>query len=1096
MINPKQNQQIASDPNKSVWVMASAGSGKTKVLTDRILRLLLEDVNPDKILCLTYTKVASIEMQKRLNDELQKWVIIEESELVKKLENLIGFKPNAKIILKARNLLIKNLDAEFKIKIQTIHSFCQSILKSFPFEANIPINFELIDDNKSKIIMQDCQRKILQNCVFDEKLINIITKINSDISDETLNELIQELLTNKEKIYQLKEYFGDLNNDLYEYLIQKFDNNFQEKESQNHQEKFFKFIDKLNLISLRNFANHLAKSTPMDFKNYEKINKFLNNPTIDNFDILYSGFFNDEDQPRSFTKATKEKFLNELENFNSIIYEFNQYIIAFETIANSLNLIELVDQILNEFNLVKKNNGYLDYSDLINITNRMLQNKEHCEWIKLRMDSSFDHLLIDEAQDTNPIQWSIIKALTDDFFSGDSRSSLNRSIFVVGDEKQSIMGFQGANIADTKEMHDYFLEKSAFNLLDIDLNISFRSGINILKLVDKIFENPIYQQAICKIGLYKPHISYRNSLSHVEIWQNNHVINNIKKNNNKSSSSINDDWLTNFITDEDDDLKDIISKYCAYQIYNWVNDKRLIIDKKKEVNYSDIMILVRSKNSGLVSKLSHYFKKLNIPYGSAGRIKFSENLLIQDFIALAKFALLPKDCFNLACLLKSPFFNCSEEELMDLCIAKNANKTFLINIVKKSRFYEPLNKIIEISRKYNAFDFFYIILNDPSNHFNIISRFSKEALEIINNFLFIIEDFCDKQSPNLQNLLEFIDKIDPEFNIEASDNNQIKISTIHSSKGLQAPIVILPDCLYNFQKQPDHIFKILWKNNIPLWLNKKSKNNQFIKEIYDDQVKKNYEEHLRILYVALTRAEDELYIGGLSNSDNNDENKNSKTYKNWYNIINNIQESAFIYKEIENINLDNFKENNPTKNNDIGVLKNANYANFNINFNKNYNKINKSLIIGETIHKALEIIGKNFLMPKKWIENHIKSIIKNSVSLNIKDQNIILNLINNFINSDIYENIFNVNNNCKIYTEFEINFENNNYRLDFIKFTEKNILIIDYKSDENKNSKLYHEYAIKMQLYKNIITNNYPLHEIECAILWLKDLELEYLKFN
>ena len=204
MFNPLQTQQLASDPKNSVWVMASAGSGKTKVLTDRILRLLLEDVAPHKILCLTYTKVASVEMQERLNHELQNWIICSDEELFEKLLNLTGSRPENQTLTKARGLLIKNLDSELKIKIQTIHSFCQSILKSFPFEAKIPINFELLEENQAKILLKNSHKNVLQNAFNDKNLHDLIFKINSETSDENFSNLVSNLLRDKDKINFIK----------------------------------------------------------------------------------------------------------------------------------------------------------------------------------------------------------------------------------------------------------------------------------------------------------------------------------------------------------------------------------------------------------------------------------------------------------------------------------------------------------------------------------------------------------------------------------------------------------------------------------------------------------------------------------------------------------------------------------------------------------------------------------------------------------------------------------------------------------------------------------------------------------------------------
>ncbi len=1111
MLNPLQIQQLASDPKNSVWVMASAGSGKTKVLTDRILRLLLEDVAPHKILCLTYTKVASIEMQERLNQELQNWIICSDGELFEKLSNLTGRKPENHTLSKARGLLIKNLDAELKIKIQTIHSFCQSILKSFPFEAKIPINFELLEENKARILLKNSQKNVLQNAFNDKKLHDLVFKINSKTSDENFTSLVSNMLQNKDKINFIKHKYCDIDNAIKE-ICKKFDIYFEDNNFSEISLKIFEnFIKNLNLSQLINFTQELAKSSSKnDLKYYENIKKFTEKPIIENFEFLNNGFFTIENSPRKFSKKIDDNFANHINEFRNSISVFNQQYQAFITIENSANLIKIVMAILDDFQKIKIENCYLDYGDLINIANQILENPEFCEWIKLKMDSSFDHILIDEAQDTNPIQWSIIKSLTEDFFSGESSSEQSRSIFVVGDEKQSIMGFQGADINQTKLFHDYFSQKSNYKLQNIDLNTSFRSGVNILKLVDEVFNSKSCEhklsKALCKIGEYVNHQSFRQTAGYVEIWQNEEIFDeeksyqlainenseniqaedlnsnqNYSKNKIKSSKKNTFDfsWKVDFSNQNVDNSKDITAKYIAKKIRKWIDEKRLIKDKNRVINYGDIMILVRNRKNGFIEKLSQNFNRLEIPFISVGKIKFSENLLIQDFLNLAKFALLPSDCFNLACLLKSPFFNVSEDELFEFCKIKNNQHQNLWSTLKSSKYYNSLENIINLSKNNDVFEFFFKILNDEQNQINIASRFTAQGLEIINNFLFICLDFNQKNSINLQNFIEFVEKIDPEITLNSTETNQIKITTIHSSKGLQAPIVIMPDCLYAYSNQLDNKEKILWFEDFPLWINKDSKINSLIKEISDNKISENYEEHLRLLYVALTRAEDEIYIGGLNGK---------KDEKCWYEIINKINNENFFKTKFEDVKNVPLTKNITTK----ILLKNSDFNFVNKNSNYAFSIINQALSTGEVLHKLLEIIGKNYKMPKIWLKNLINNFLKNSTNLSSSNQQNILQIIENFLDSKLFLEIFELDFDGKILCEHEIYHQQKNLRIDLIKETKNEILIIDYKSDETLPNKVSAQYFEQLNLYKTALQKLYPNYKIKCAILWIRFLEISY----
>jgi ATP-dependent helicase/nuclease subunit A len=602
--------------------------------------------------------------------------------------------------------------------------------------------------------------------------------------------------------------------------------------------------------------------------------------------------------------------------------------------------------------------------------------------------------------------------------------------------------------------------------------VSFRSGKKILQLVDAIFEQKNLQNAICKISKYSPHISHRNTFGYAELW----AFEDPETTQDEiTKSQIFDDF---FAKKNHFDDKDNLAKFVAHKIKDWIAEKRIILDKNRQIEYGDIMILVRNRQNGLIDKLANNFSQLNIPFVSVGKIKFSENLLIQDFLSIARFALLPIDCYNLACLLKSPFFNLSDQDLLVFCKEKNQQNLKLWNILQTTEFNENLQNIINISKNVNCFEFYYYILNDPLNQKNIVARFGSVALEIINNFLFICQDFYLNDSPNLQNFIEFIDKIDPEINLSSNQQNRVKITTVHSSKGLQAPIVILPDCLYSYSKQSDNKEKIIWDENFPLWINSDSKINNCIKELYDNKILQNYEEHLRLLYVALTRAEDEIYIGGLS-----------KTFddKCWYNLINNLSDN-FIKKVNYSLQLISSPENNVSNNYNFD-LTNFNYINDN-NLQK-FQLINQSLSFGEYLHKALEIIGKNHFMPKDFLLNYLNKYFSN----HLKIDNIILVKIiyicKKFIDSTIFNEIFKDNSPNKIFCEYEINNEDLNLRIDLLKISDSKILIIDYKSDDNPPDKAPQQYLTQLENYKIAVQKIYPHHQITAKILWIK-----LLKFN
>ncbi len=543
------------------------------------------------------------------------------------------------------------------------------------------------------------------------------------------------------------------------------------------------------------------------------------------------------------------------------------------------------------------------------------------------------------------------------------------------------------------------------------------------------------------------------------------------------------DWNLNFQPEMNENHEDIFAKFIAHKIHQWVENKRLISDKNLPVQYGDIMILVRKRNDNLMEKLANYFNKLQIPFLSVGKIKFSENLLIQDFLALARFALLPRDCYNLACLAKSPFFNLSEKELFEFCQIKNSQNISLYESFEGSKYQNNLQKILDLAKQNNCYDFYFQILNDETHQENIFARFGNQSEEIINNFLFICQDFTNNNNHNLQNFLEFCEQIDPEISLDLANANAIKITTVHSSKGLQSPIVIIPDAIYNYYQQNDNKVEILWNQNFPLWINKDSNLNPNLKNLIDDFKHKNYEEHLRLLYVALTRAQDEIYIGGCAKEFDE---------KCWYHIINNSRDDEFNYKSVEIIDDSYFM---PRNNNIIDFNLKLSESNYFIEQKQNINHeniVNDSVYKGKIIHQAMEIIAQNYQMPKTWINQQIRYFLDNKISDDDQLLQEIFALCDDFLNSKIFTEIF-CNNYQKFFSEYQISNQNQIFRLDLIGFGANEILIIDYKSDELINETNQQKYFEQIQNYQNILQNYYPNHKIKSAIVWLKNLEIKYI---
>ena len=1114
-------QQLASNPKNSAWVFASAGSGKTKVLVDRLLRFLLEGIRPDKILCLTFTKVAAAEMQNRINSELANWVLLDDAKLLEKLSQLTGNQATSNDLKKSRTLFAKILDEESKIKIQTIHSFCQNLVKIFPFEIGINPNFEVIESAQEKLLLQKAQREVLKKAENDASLRNLVTKINARLHEETFSGLISNLLNKKEQLSLLKEKFFGI-----EGVIEEIFKNFSVPKNQNDEEIFSEFLNKINQNEVLNLSKALENSGLVRNREIaEGIDIFLKNPILKNFSIYQKAFFTEKNEPRKFYgKIPENQILCTTADIQrKLINDFSDQLNSYKICNSTALLLKFVDQILEIYSHLKHQNSFLDYNDLIIETNRLLNNPNFSDWVKLKMDGLFDHILIDESQDTNHQQWNIIKALTEDFFSGFSASEKNRTIFIVGDEKQSIYSFQGAEPDISQDIFSYFEEKlqnGSSKFYKIDLNNSFRSLDTILQTVDATFSDEKQKAAISKINEFKGHKAIREGLGRFEIWPQIKL--KVPEKISKESKEQKDySWKIDFAPQENYQEQEFLAELIAQKIKLMVEEGRVLEGRNRAVNYGDFMILLRNRTNGFDKALSKFFHKYNIPSSSPSKIIFDQNIIIQDLLAAAKFALFPQDDLNLAALLKSAIFDIREEELLEICLVKKSQRTSIYKALQISEKYfktaKRLQNIINISQKLNCFEFFNFLLNEENFRLKTISRFGPESLQILDQFTLKTFDFCQNFSSNLQQFLDFVEKLEPEISLSAQKNNQVSISTVHSAKGLQAPIVIIPDCCFIFNQLPSSKEKISWmkfaENKLPIWCVKKEEENQLLKIHRQEKNKAAKDEYLRLLYVAMTRAENELYVGGFGGS--NDEDS-------WYNLIkNSVKDLANSEKFLDQKNQKIAGEKFEIESNFLVIGQGEfSYQKSSAEFSKktaiklpdfltkkkasekteifnasesSTNQINQAQIRGKLIHKILEVVGQNSKEDKNWLLNLAAEIITNEEFLDKKEAAEILEQVSKFISSKHFSELFSGQIKCEVPLIGFIDGKITNARIDLLVIKENEILIIDYKTDRILPDKVSPAYVNQLKIYEKLVGNLYQNSKIRSAILWLEFLKLEIL---
>jgi ATP-dependent helicase/nuclease subunit A len=852
----------ASNPNINCWVMASAGSGKTKVLVDRFVLLLLAGVFPQEILCLTFTDKAAKEMEERISKKLEELAVASQADLIIKLENILGKTPSLAQCKKAQILFAEIIDCEHPIKIQTFHSFCKAILQLFPLEAKVPIHFEIIETQQERVIFENIWQEVLQDKQNHRLLADILAKTNS----HTLQKILNSFMAKESSM--LKDWQFNNNQPI---AIQHIKQQLQKKFN----------------ISPNQTIEHFFITTKsnLDFTRFYQI--IENNKDKKRFDKVYDFLQQEKINPQNFHQNFNQQHLEELynlistteqtlyQNFQKIednflvdiyeqLFDFIAMKSIFYDIKQTVLILELVFLMLQKYQQHKEKYNLLNFADLIFYTKQLLNG--HFDWIKMKLDSNINHILLDEAQDTSPLQWEIVKALTEEFAVGESANTRPRSFFVVGDEKQSIYAFQGADIDNTSKQFTYFHNKLSLNT--INLNYSFRSGKEILEAIDNTFEGNNLTSSLVKNTEYQKHLPTKTSQANIVLWQPLLTSKQIEKQDDSYQKNL------------------LFAKKIAYQIKKWVAESRILPAKQRAIKYGDILLLFKEKKQA--SYLEKAFYEMKIPFAGIDKEYCLDSLLLADIIALAEFILNPENDYNLACLLKSPFCNQTEEVLQKLIFTSQDAKSSLWQVAKNMAELQFLHNFLSLFLQNNLFDFFYQVLKNPEINNSFVIRFGNKSSFLLDEFLFLLRNFINKNSSNLWQFLEYLHNINPEIAIKNQQENVVKMMTVHSAKGLQAPIVIIPYAI----KQNDLVNKddILWLTdqenhkeiNIPLILKSHSYKNPGKAKKYLEQKKLNeQQENHRLLYVALTRAEDEIYLTGVKEFRKTE----SETGINWFELV-------------------------------------------------------------------------------------------------------------------------------------------------------------------------------------------------------------------
>ncbi|WP_369692612.1 UvrD-helicase domain-containing protein [Aristophania vespae] len=878
-------QRLASDPQASVFVSASAGSGKTKLLIDRLLRLMLpievedegktiilEGTHPRRILCLTYTKAAAAEMASRLQSRLGKWVTLSDEALGQELDALAV--PNTeKTRASARGLFIKVLDLPGGLRIETIHAFCQSLLRRFPLEAALDPHFSLIEETEGRLLLNQAFESEI--AAHPEKAVSLA----GQVSLETMLKILGKFIEKSEDFSALMKRWSQFPHEgelAYRELLNLQDLTLETLEEQDRFSPFEK-----ELIAQFELADSALTAKGRDLS--QPLLDWLRQPPAQRQAFsLDSVFMTKEQKPKKMNllvcKAARElapELLSLLEQEAKRRYEIFQAKKAFELITLNKDLLALSLPLFARFQTEKNRRGSVDYGDLITRT-RMLLRDPGAAWVLYKLDGGIEHLLLDEVQDTSGLQWEIAGALTSEFFSGEGAHEAlvrPRTIFAVGDFKQSIYSFQGA---EPEQFHkwrkEFALRVKRANLLwrEPELNVSFRSVTPVLTFVDEVFASEIAAKGLVEEGSHAParHISARPGQGgRVELWP-------LVPLNEADDDNDDSPWRAPL----HNQMQQTAMQQFVESLAQWIRDKIGTIPQpgKTPLKASDILILV-SKRSAFIPALIRALKTRSVPVASFLRAKVTEQLAVRDLLTLCATLLLPQDDLSLSSVLTSPFGGVSDSSLMDLIT--NNKKRILLG--KKGR---PLWDVLRdrhqerpewqdiwerLSALYRRVDFdspFELLmqaLGPLGGRSRIFARLGPEASESIDELLSMALTYESEYAPSLQGFLQWVEESAIETRREAETvSDEVRIMTVHGAKGLQARMVILPDTTSSPREEADLLWPHYSGQSYPFWVPRAPMATDSINEMRSQLKKRAEDESHRLLYVALTRASDMLIICG------------------------------------------------------------------------------------------------------------------------------------------------------------------------------------------------------------------------------------------
>lgn len=865
--DPASDRQIrAAEPLRSTWLSANAGSGKTRVLTDRVARLLLGGVSPQNILCLTYTKAAASEMQNRLFQRLGEWAMLDDAALREALQRLgVEDVIDGARLAQARTLFASAIETPGGLKIQTIHSFCAALLRRFPLEAGVSPQFQEVDDRNALIL-----RDAVVEQISDSAEAQVLERAALMMTDENFRDLSAEIAKHR---------------DLFD---APFDASALEAQlglpaGLTAEDLLAQAFTPQDMDLLPRLLEALRSSTTKGDETARQKLQGIDGPGLGALAVLEDVFLTGSGAkepyspssrfPGAAVKKAHAHLMPELEDWQARVAEVRALRVGLLARDRAVVLHDFARAFLPRYAAAKEARGWLDFDDLILKTRDLLTDTMVSQWVLWRLDGGIDHILVDEAQDTSPVQWQVISALAREFTSGSgARDDVTRTIFVVGDKKQSIYSFQGADPSGFDRMRDGFgaqLAETGQPLQVLELEYSFRSAHSILTLVDRVFDG----REAAGFTTDQRHKAFKDRMpGRVDLWP---LV-------EKPGKEEKEDWWDPVDKPGQNNHNVLLARQIASEIKRMLDEGTPI---PQEIGHSgnynarplrpgDIMILVR-RRSGAFPHIIAACKELGLPIAGADRLKVAAELAVRDVTALLNFLALPQDDLSLAAVLKSPLFGWDEQRLFDLAQGRGRSTLWEAMEATPQRYATEIALLRDMRDNADflrPYDLIERLLTRHEGRRRLLGRLGSEAEDGLDALLDQALIYEQTEIPSLTGFLVWMEADELQIKRQAdSASDQIRVMTVHGAKGLESPVVILPDSLNSPAQDRT---KVVPTETQPLWAMSKDEEPQALRDARDIRAERRAEELDRLLYVAMTRAEKWLIVCGAG--------KIAKDNSDWY----------------------------------------------------------------------------------------------------------------------------------------------------------------------------------------------------------------------